>query len=490
MTDATGPAKKSPATKTKTAQSSFTITAAVGVLAKPASLATKAIDKPSKELDKTPKAQSDPATNINDDFLEGDQKTLIGIANKLFKEAKAQMEQQGNIKTSIKETVTGNLHRMLQIVQKMEERHNTSLIKMEKKHAEELLSLAGSAGGTVIVDEALEKVSKEIKNLTEAVQQLKTPSNPPEAPPEMKELIAAVKKQGENVSETQRQIEVIRVQMNEHQKSTLTYAEATAIPRTSSKTEKQTIHSIIVSSEDSKDTSNDVIERIRTTVNARESGIRVERLRKAKGQRVILGCHSREELEKISGKITGAKAGLKVENAQNKNPLIILRDVMKYNTDENIITSIKNQNKHLLGNLAPEEITAEVRYRMKARNPLQNHVIVRVSPKVWTRLTEEGYAHIDLQNVEVKDQSPLVQCSRCLGYGHGRRLCTEAIDVCSHCAGPHLKNNCPQWLAGDVPACRNCQLAKLEKTDHNAFDSKCPIRKKWDELAKSSVQYC
>lgn len=87
-----------------------------------------------------------------------------------------------------------------------------------------------------VVDAALERVSKEIKDLTEAVQQLKATSNPPNTLPVMKELVAAVKEQGENTSESRKQIEAIRVQINEYRTNTLTYAEAVAVPRAQPKT--------------------------------------------------------------------------------------------------------------------------------------------------------------------------------------------------------------------------------------------------------------
>lgn len=269
-----------------------------------------------------------------------------------------------------------------------------------------------------------------------------------------------------------------------------TYAEVAAAPRMSHSRAKPPIHSIIISSDDVKDTSGEVINKIRMAVNAKDCGIQVEKLRKAKGQKVILGCNTKEEIDRVTGKIKASNSNLKVEQATNKDPLVILLDVLKINTDEDVIKAIKNQNKHLLGDLTSEEFRVAVKFRRRARNPLENHVVLQVSPKVWMRLTEAERVHIDLQNIVVKDQSPLVQCSRCLGYGHGRRLCTETSDLCSHCAGPHLRVDCPSWMAGEAPTCRNCQQAKYEKTDHNSFNSECPIKQKWDNIARSSVAYC
>ncbi|XP_050676833.1 uncharacterized protein LOC126973533 [Leptidea sinapis] len=87
-----------------------------------------------------------------------------------------------------------------------------------------------------------------------------------------------------------------------------------------------------------------------------------------------------------------------------------------------------------------------------------------VSPQIWKRVTENGQLHIDIQRIQVEDQSPLLQCTRCLGYGHGKRFCKEEVDSCSH--------------------------SKADINDHNAFSQSCPVRKQWDDLARSSVAYC
>ncbi|CAH2216679.1 jg22557 [Pararge aegeria aegeria] len=160
------------------------------------------------------------------------------------------------------------------------------------------------------------------------------------------------------------------------------------------------------------------------------------------------------------------------------------------NSDEDILCALQRQNAHILGGVPEGEYRTVVRYRRRARNPLECHVVLQVSPPVWQSLTKTGKVHIDLQRVQVEDQSPLIQCTKCLAYGHGRKLCTEAVDQCSHCTGLHLRKDCPHWMAGDAATCCNCKGAKLDQGNHNAFSKDCPIRQNWDKLARSSVAYC
>ncbi|XP_050672170.1 uncharacterized protein LOC126970360 [Leptidea sinapis] len=118
-----------------------------------------------------------------------------------------------------------------------------------------------------------------------------------------------------------------------------------------------------------------------------------------------------------------------------------------------------------------EEQIMEIRFRRRCRNPHVNHIVMRVAPKLWQRVTAEGSVHIDLKRSTVEDFSPVIQCTRCLGFGHGRRNCKEANSLCSHCGGPHLRHDCPHYIVGEQPCCLNCRSAGLEKTDHGALSA-------------------
>ena len=212
------------------------------------------------------------------------------------------------------------------------------------------------------------------------------------------------------------------------------------------------LHSLIVSSDDGNDTSSTVVDKIRIAVDARQTGIRVVKVRKTKDQKVVIGCRTRGELEVVKNRLGGSAAGLKIQEAVNRDPLVMLADVLSYNTDDDVARAILKQNQHLLGELKKEEVRVAVKYRKRARSPHECHVVVQVSPPVWQILTRAGRAHIDLQRVRVYDQTPLVQCTKCLGFGHGRKYCTGKDDLCSHCGDAHLRAECPSlpWWSEEL----------------------------------------
>ena len=324
----------------------------------------------------------------------------------------------------------------------------------------------------------------------EVVSSKNTPPPPPETPPAIDSLLASLAEHSALVKESSAEMRRLQEAMERQQgqmEKTSTYASAAAgrhyVP-------PPPLHSLIVSSDDGNDTSSNVVDKIRTAVDARQTGIRVDKVRKAKDQKVVIGCRTRGELEAVKRRLGGATAGLKIQEAVNRDPLVMLADVLSYNTDDDIAGAILKQNQHLLGELKKDEVRVAVKYRKRARNPHECHVVVQVSPPVWKVLTRAGRAHIDLQRVRVYDQTPLVQCTKCLGFGHGRKNCTGKDDLCSHCGGPHLRAECPLHLAGEPPRCLNCKKAGHDNLAHNAFDLDCPLRRRWDAIARSTVAYC
>ncbi|CAH2216016.1 jg23122, partial [Pararge aegeria aegeria] len=165
--------------------------------------------------------------------------------------------------------------------------------------------------------------------------------------------------------------------------------------------------------------------------------------------------------------------------------------VLSYNTDQEVLRALEKQNKTIFKDLEEDREKLEICFRKKTRNPHANHIVLRVPPRIWQRMTGAEAVHIDLQRVRVVDHSPLVQCSLCLGYGHNRKLCKDTTTKCSHCGGPHIKADCADWIANTPPRCCNCTRAGLEgSAEHNAFSRDCPVRRKWDALARSSIAYC
>lgn len=197
-------------------------------------------------------------------------------------------------------------------------------------------------------------------------------------------------------------------------------------------------HTLIVSSSDRNLSSENVIDQIKMALNLKESGAKVDRVRKARNQKVVLSCASSEDLELVKGQVRLGE-GLSVQEPKRINPLVCIRGVLSCYTNEEIVDHLRAQNRHLLKGADTSE-TIRVRYRKRARNHTFLHIchpVLEVSPKVWSCLTQAGTVHVGIQRSPIGDQSPLMQCTRCLAYGHTKAVCREKDDLCSYCGGLH-----------------------------------------------------
>lgn len=385
-------------------------------------------------------------------------------AKAMLTKAKLHLKNSKNIKTDIKVEVTQALERLYQLVKEAESER-----KVEER----------------ATDRVTESTEQEMENrLDKDIEKEKIGLE--------KRLIEKITEHSKQIEENRREMQILKEELvKSHEREIKgTYASvAAAFPRRQSP-EHAAVHSVVIQSTDETETGDQVMDRVRGVVKAREEGFQIHKIRKARDSKVILGCKTKSEVDKVKEKLRKDGKNLRVEEIKNKDPLIIIKNLNKHNSDEDIITALHTQNKNIFKDLQADDCRAVIRYKKTARNPHQMHVVLSVSPQAWGRLIEASCVHIDMQRLRAEDQSPLVQCSRCLGYGHSKKTCRETEDSCSHCGGPHLRAQCADYIAAEPPTCRNCQKAKLGDTEHNAFSSDCPLRRKWDSIARSAVAYC
>lgn len=373
--------------------------------------------------------------------------------------AKLQIGNSRNLKTEIKTEVIQAVERLYQLVKEVE-------------------SVKGQG--------------KKVKEQDKDKEEEQKPEKEKERKVEDSELMKRIDEHTRRMQENNEKMERLKEALERQQEflEAKTYASVTAACSSRQPHERTALHSVVVTSRDETESGEEILDRIREVVNAKEGGVKVDRIRKAKDRKIIVGCRTEEERQAVKERLRKAEKHLQVEEMQNKDPMVILKDVLNYNSDEEIIRALRNQNTEIFKDLNANAQKMEVAYKKRTRNPHTSHIIMRVSPRIWQRMIKEGSVHIDLQRVRVADQSPLVQCSLCLGYGHGRRFCKETLAKCSHCGGPHMRAECADWLAGETPTCCNCVHAKMDVTGHNAFSQECAVRRKWEALARATVAYC
>lgn len=285
---------------------------------------------------KTPKPDESAIQNTDNPT------TLKTKATKIYQDAKEQMEQSGNIRTTIKEHViealgelyltvleVNDANRLLQLQTMkaqglcLEERH-----KQDRLYMEQMESLLKSTYEEIKLRVDIKELAKEITN---NIHNLQTGEEP------ITQLLTGTK---EKIGEMYEKVDEINTTLKQRDtRDTNTYAKAT-IQKSSIK--KDTMHSIIISSDKDSDSSEEIITKIRKAADAKKTGIQVDRIRKVKDQKVVIGCSDRKGVAALTDRLKEVAPNLRVETMENKDPQLIIRDVLTANTDEEILTSIKN----------------------------------------------------------------------------------------------------------------------------------------------------
>ncbi|KAA5607714.1 hypothetical protein F3H15_34905, partial [Pseudomonas aeruginosa] len=107
------------------------------------------------------------------------------------------------------------------------------------------------------------------------------------------------------IRELKRLTQETRVRTDEAQGVIPSYAEVLSRPP-AARVDKPKF-SVIVGSKNVIDTSADVIEKLRGALDARRSGLKIERLRRVRDAKVVLSCASKEEMEKLSEQLKNDK---------------------------------------------------------------------------------------------------------------------------------------------------------------------------------------
>ncbi|CAH1638861.1 unnamed protein product [Spodoptera littoralis] len=196
----------------------------------------------------------------------------------------------------------------------------------------------------------------------------------------------------------------------QQEQSLKTFAQVASTPKPSNQT-KGPNHTLIISSTDPQHTGDNVIERIREALDLKTTGARVDAVRKARNQKVVLRCASKADLGLVRDQFKSNK-GLRVQEPKPQNSLVCLKGVLSSYSDQEIADLLMAQNKHLLQKIAVGEQTIKMRYRKRARNPHECHPVLELSSKLWQCFTQAQKVHSPLEGIKLNCESWLTEPRR------------------------------------------------------------------------------
>lgn len=155
--------------------------------------------------------------------------------------------------------------------------------------------------------------------------------------PEQSKLVETLEEHSRLLSENNKKLQEIQDKIENQREllervSTYSSVAAKRLPTLS------TLHSVVVTSRDETETGEEVLNKVRQTIDAKEGWIKVEKIRKAKDRKVIMGFGTKAERDKVKDRLGKDSTNLIVEDMTNKDPLLVLRSVLTINSDEDIVS--------------------------------------------------------------------------------------------------------------------------------------------------------
>lgn len=185
---------------------------------------------------------------------------------------------------------------------------------------------------------------------------------------------------------------------------------------------------------------------------------------------------------------------IRAEASKMLSPMIVLKGVPESIPTEDLTGIITGQNDSIKA-AAQSESDLVFKFKRANRNKNLYNAVFIASPSVWTAVIRANKVNLDHLRIHAEEYVPVLQCYKCLQYGHTRARCTAPNPICSHCADPHHEfKTCPKRKDESEVRCHNCaQHAKESNSttlvNHSATSLQCPRMTTMISRIRSRTQY-
>jgi hypothetical protein len=201
-----------------------------------------------------------------------------------------------------------------------------------------------------------------------------------------------------------------------------------------------------------------------------------------------------EQRDKALSMTNDGNYDVMAESSKTLAPMVILKGVPADIQEEQLTDIIINQNPNI-AQVMEQEQDLTLHFKRNNRNPRLYNAIFKTSPRVFREMVTSQKINIDHQKVHACEHLPLLQCYKCLQYGHTRKRCTSEHTNCSHCASPeHEYRQCPVWQDNTRLQCHNCTTHANKNnirinTKHSATSATCPRMSMMSNKIRQRIDY-
>lgn len=182
------------------------------------------------------------------------------------------------------------------------------------------------------------------------------------------------------------------------------------------------------------------------SIKPNEVGIKIDRVIKGRNKsvRIVAG---RDELDRLKPMLDSL--GIDVKHVGKLNPRLMIRDIPSSVDGPQLVKDLIRQN---LDGVADDVV--RLVYWSPAKGNRASSAVIDVPPDVRNRLLNQGRVYLGCFSCRIADHLRILQCFKCLGFGHIAKSCQAVGDTCGHCGDGHESRACPK--TGTLK-CRNCE---------------------------------
>ena len=199
--------------------------------------------------------------------------------------------------------------------------------------------------------------------------------------------------------------------------------------------------------------------------------LKIRAVKKIGNNGLLIETTTKEDMTKIIQNERLKAAGLVAGPVAKKRPQIIIYDVPKEISDNNLLSSLRRQNLEGMDKETVKDGVVILHKKVNKDSETSNY-IVEAKTEIRNKLINQGRVFIGWHSLRVRDYINVSRCYKCQDYGHVSKHCRATCDICGHCGTEgHTYNTCPN--KNKDPKCINCKKRGREH-EHSTRSRVCP----------------
>lgn len=352
----------------------------------------------------------------------------------------------------------------------------------------------------------LDDLKEDLKGLSEEIAKLRaTPPQPSSQPSAdlRSEIISAVKQE---LASFKRQINTAATTNQQQQgMHPLSYSQAVRTtartapslppPPPPQTTPPATKPALIIASKKEGASSADTLSSWRSTVSFKDTNFAPAGVHFVSNHKLRVDFDSEAHLQATLQKIGESNPYITAEVSKKLKPMFIVKGVNSEISPDELKSIIINQNDFIKSSIKDHNDLTFKFKRPNRNNKLYNAVFM-TTPHIWRDIFKSEKLNVDHQRLHFEEFIPLLQCFKCLSYGHTRKFCTNSDTLCSHCSeSGHEFKDCPVKKDLSKVTCYHCKTfaekskGSSDKIKHSATSDICPRKQSMVVRTRSRVDY-